>query len=232
MRERMGRTAGATNVGALPTVEAASVVVPDATNPVSAAVIHADRARVMGSRAGGARIPATVSEHPVAAVMVRPATESAPAVSVLVATELARALGLAQAPETVSALAVVTGAQVLRVMVRVRLVRESGLADTGAGRPGMSRSVVDSTGTRDVADSAVTATGSGRAVVEMDVARSCGRVKAGRLAVIGMRATKSANSPKRSGWRASCGPFGLDTRILNSLMASNRAISTRVLVSS
>jgi hypothetical protein len=135
----------------------------------------------------------------------------------------------------VSGLAATT-AQVLRVMVRVRLVKGSVPEATGAGRVivaatdrlGMSRSVVGSTATRDAVGSAEIATGSGRAADVVDVTRSCGRGKAAPHEVIGMRATTSVNSPKRSGWRGSCGPFGLGTTILTSPTTSNRATSTRV----
>ncbi|HEV7811995.1 MAG TPA: hypothetical protein VGO99_03455, partial [Leifsonia sp.] len=294
------QTAVATSAATRPTTEAASVVVPDATNAVRAAAIRAERDRVMGSPAGGMRIPATVSAHPAAMAhpaMVHHATVGAPAARVLAAT------APAQAPATVNAqvaaigvprvlLAMVrvllvkvsvpvataaqvllvmvrvrlvmvsvpvvtvvrglrvmvrvllvkvsglaaTAAQVLRVMVRVRLVKGSVREATGAGREiavvtdrlGMSRSVVGSTATRDVVGSAEIATASGRAAGGADVTRSCGRGKAAPHEVIGMRATTSVNSPKRSGWRGSCGPFGLGTTILTSPTTSNRATSTRV----
>jgi hypothetical protein len=129
-----------------------------------------------------------------------------------------------------------TAAQVLRVMVRVRLVKGSVPEATGAGRViavvtdrlGMSRSVVGSTATRDVVGPPEIATASGRVADGADVTRSCGRGKAAPHEVIGMRATTSVNSPKRSGWRGSCGPFGLGTTILTSPTTSNRATSTRV----
>jgi hypothetical protein len=130
-----------------------------------------------------------------------------------------------------------TAVRVLLVMVRVLLVRVSVPEATGAARViaavmdrlGMSRSVVGSTATRGVVGSAEIATGSsGRAADAVDVTRSCGRGKAAPREVIGMRATESVNSPKRSGWRGSCGPFGLGTTILTSPTTSNRATSTRV----
>jgi hypothetical protein len=233
MRERTAQTAVATSAAARP---------------------------VMVSPAGGVRIPATVSAHPVAAAMVRPATVGARVASVLAATEPALA------PATVSAqvvaiavppvllvmvrvrlvrvrvrlvtvsVPVVTAAQVLLVMVRARLVRVSVPEATGAARAiaavtdrlGTSRSVVGSTATRDAVGTAEIATGSGRAADAVDVTRSCGRGKAAPHEAIGMRVTENVNSPKRSGWRGSCGPFGLGTTILTSPTTSNRAISTRV----
>lgn len=155
----------------------------------------------------------------------------------LAVTEAPVLLGMGRVRLVTGSGLVATAVRVLPVTVRVRLVRVSVPGATGAARViaavtvrlGMSRSVAGSTATRGVVGSAEIATGSsGRAADAVDATRSCGRGKAAPREVIGMRATESVNSPKRSGWRGSCGPFGLGTTILTSPTTSNRATSTRV----
>jgi hypothetical protein len=135
---------------------------------------------------------------------------------------------------------VVTGARVRRKMVSVpAAIAVLGLPVMVRRRRGVASGRVDTVGGRAIAAATGSVTVSAtravtvrdHPVAEEDVTRSCGPARASRLEAIGTLATRSVNSPRKSGWRASCDRFGRATTIRNCPMVSNPVTSTRVHVS-